>query len=199
MVKIIRLLIEREGIRDVNGQIPHFTGKITRSSRLQEIRVKYGMKAAQLYADHKKSEVTLQHYVAPTQEQVSQVDLPIQELLMNPDNRFLPWQSSPESLLKNSQAYELDLEISPRLVVYGHCTLDPKTPCIYNLYPKCYGCSSFRSSTGKLPLYERQYAGEQQRMQEAEKAGAELAHEEAKATLEAMDKWLTELRRLAND
>jgi len=48
-------------------------------------------------------------------------------------------------------------------------------------------------------LYERQYQGEQQRLIEAEKAGAELASEEAKATIKAMDKWLPELQRLAND
>jgi integrase len=198
MVRIIRMLIEKENIVDANGLKPHFTGRITRSSRLQEIRTKYGMEAAQLYADHKSSKTTFQHYVPPTREQIAEVDLPFQELLMNPENRFLPWQSLPESLLKNPKAHELDLEIAPRLVVYGHCTLDPKTPCPVNLFPKCYGCASFRPSTGKLPLYERQYAGEQQRLTEAEKVGAELASEEAKATIEAMDKWLPELRRLAN-
>lgn len=198
MVRIIRMLIENENIVDANGQKPHFTGKITRHSRLQEVRTKYGIEAAQLYADHKSSNTTFQHYAPPTREQVAKVDLPFQELLMNPENRFLPWQSLPESLLKNPKAYELDLEIAPRLVVYGHCALDPKTPCPVNLFPKCYACSSFRPSTGKLPLYERQYQGEQQRLTEAEKVGAELAHEEAKATIEAMDKWLPELRRLAN-
>ena len=76
--------------------------------------------------------------------------------------------------------------------------ISPKTPCPVNLFPKCYGCSSFRPSTSKLPLYERQYQGEKQRLEEAEKVGAELAHEEAKATIKAMDKWLPELRRLAN-
>ena len=195
---IFYLLIEKENILDANGQKPHFTGKITRSSRLQEVRTKHGMEAAQLYADHKKSATTFQHYAPPTREQVAEVDLPFQELLLNPDNKFLPWQSLPESLLKNPKAHELDLEIAPRLVVYGHCALNPKTPCPVNLFPKCYGCSSFRPSTGKLPLYERQYQGEQQRLTEAEKVGAELASEEAKATIEAMDKWLPELRRLAN-
>ena len=199
MVKIISLLIEYEGVQDANGQRPHFTGKITRPSRLQEIRVKYGIKAAQLYADHKKSEVTFQHYVPPTSEQVSEADLPIQKLLMNLDNKFLPWQSLPESLLINPKAHELDLEIAPRLVVYGHCALEPKTPCPVNLFPKCYGCSSFRPSTSKLPFYERQYQGEKQRLAEAEKIGAELALEEAKATIEAMDKWLPELKRLADE
>ncbi|MEH2084584.1 MAG: hypothetical protein V7K89_32825 [Nostoc sp.] len=72
------------------------------------------------------------------------------------------------------------------------------SPCPVNLYPKCYGCSSFRLSTAKLPLYERQYGGEQQRLTQAELAGAELAKEEAKATIEAMDKWLPELKNLAN-
>ena len=91
------------------------------------------------------------------------------------------------------------MEIAPRLVVYGHCSLDPKTPCPYNLYPKCYGCSSFRPSTEKLPLYQRQYSAEQQRMQQAQTIGAELAYEEAKTTIEAMDKWLNELLRLANE
>lgn len=128
MVRIIRLIIEKETIRDSNGQHPHFTGKITRSSRLQEVRVKYGMEAAQLYADHHYSDTTFQHYAPPTREQVAQVDLPFQALLMNPDNRFLPWQSLPESLLKNPKAHELDIEIAPRLVVYGHCALNPKTP-----------------------------------------------------------------------
>ena len=198
MVRIIRMLIEHEDIRDTNGQKPHFTGKITRHSRLQEVRVKYGMEAARLYADHRYSDTTFQHYAPPTREQVAKVDLPFQELLMNPDNKFLPWQSLPHSLLKNPKAHQLDLEIAPRLVVYGHCTLNPKTPCPVNLFPKCYGCSSFRPSTSKLPLYERQYQGEQERLTEAEKAGAELAQEEAKATIEAMDKWLPELRRLAN-
>jgi transcription elongation factor Elf1/integrase len=198
MVRIIRILINKENVLDANGQKPNFTGKITRSSRLQEVRTKYGMEAAQLYADHQKSSTTFQHYAPPTREQIAEVDLPFQELLMNPDNKFLPWQSLPESLLKNPKAHELDLEIAPRLVVYGHCTLDPKTPCPVNLYPKCYGCSSFRPSTGKLPLYERQYQGEQQRLTDAEKAGAELASEEVKATIEAMDKWLPELRRLAD-
>ena len=198
MVLIIRMLIEKENIRDINGQKPHFTGAITRHSRLQEVRTKYGMEAARLYADHQSGTTTFQHYTPPTREQVAKVDLPFQQLLLNPDNKFLPWQSLPESLLKNPKAHELDLEIAPRLVVYGHCALDPKTPCPVNLFPKCYGCSSFRPSTGKLPLYERQYQGEQQRLTEAEKAGAELAHEEAKATIEAMDKWLPELRRLAN-
>lgn len=198
MVRIIRILINKENILDANGQKPHFIGSITRPSRLQEIRTKYGMEAAQLYADHKSSATTFQHYAPPTREQIAKVDLPFQELLMNPDNKFLPWQSLPESLLKNPKTHELDLEIAPRLVVYGHCALDPKTPCPVNLFPKCYGCSSFRPSTGKLPLYERQYQGEQQRLIEAEKAGAELASEEAKATIEAMDKWLPELRRLAN-
>ena len=198
MVRIIRMLIEKENVLNANGQKPHFTGRITRHSRLQEVRTKYGMEAAQLYADHKSSTTTFQHYAPPTREQIAEVDLPFQELLLNPDNKFLPWQSLPESLLKNPKAHELDLEIAPRLVVYGHCTLDPKTPCPVNLFPKCYGCSSFRPSTGKLPLYERQYRGEQQRLTEAEKTGAELAREEAKATIEAMDKWLPELRRLAN-
>lgn len=198
MVRIIRMLIEKENVLDANGQKPHFTGTITRHSRLQEVRIKYGMEAAQLYADHKSSTTTFQHYAPPTREQIAEVDLPFQKLLLNPDNKFLPWQSLPESLLTNSKAHELDLEIAPRLVVYGHCALDPKTPCPINLFPKCYGCSSFRPSTGKLPLYERQYQGEQQRLTEAETAGAELASEEAKATIEAMDKWLPELRRLAN-
>jgi integrase len=188
MVRIIRMLIEKENILDANGQKPHFIGRITRHSRLQEVRTKYGMEAAQLYADHKNSTTTFQHYAPPTREQIAKVDLPFQELLLNPDNKFLPWQSLPESLLKNPKAHELDLEIAPRLVVYGHCTLNPKTPCPVDLFPKCYGCSSFRPSTGKLSLYERQYQGEQQRLTEAEKAGAELASEEAKATIEAMDK-----------
>ena len=198
MVRIIRMLIEEENILDANKQKPHFIGKITRHSRLQEVRAKYGMEAAQLYADHKSSTTTFQHYAPPTREQIAEVDLPFQKLLLNPDNKFLPWQSLPESLLKNPTAHELDLEIAPRLVVYGHCSLNPKTPCPVNLFPKCYGCSSFRPSTDKLPLYERQYEGEQRRKSEAETAGAELAHEEAKATIEAMDKWLPELRRLAN-
>ncbi|HCF29542.1 MAG TPA: integrase [Cyanobacteria bacterium UBA11049] len=199
MVRIIRLLIEREKIQDANGLSPHFTGKITRSSRLQEVRVKYGMEAAQLYADHVRSATTFQHYAPATREQVAHVDLPFQALLMNPDNKFLPWQSLPESLLKNPKAHELDIEIAPRLVIYGHCALNPKTPCPHNLYPKCYGCSSFRPSTSKLSLYERQYAGEQERLQQASYAGAELAYEEAKTTVEAMDKWLPQLRRLANE
>jgi len=118
---------------------------------------------------------------------------------MNTDNKFLPWQSLPESLLKNPKAHELDLEIAPRLVVYGHCALDPKIPCPVNLFPKCYGCSSFRPSTNKLPLYERQYQGEKQRLAEAEKIDASLAVEEAKATIEAMEKWLPELKRLADE
>ncbi|MEA5622131.1 integrase [Nostoc sp. UHCC 0251] len=198
MVRLIRLLIEREDIRDSNGIKPYFTGKITRASRLQEVRAKHGMEAAQLYADHLSSETTFQHYAPPTKEQVAVVDLPFQELLLNSQNRFLPWQSLPESLLKNPSSHELDLEISPRLVVYGHCTLDPKTNCIYNLYPKCYGCGSFRPSTSKLPLYERQYAGEHKRMESAKQGGAALAYEESKATLEAMDKWLSDLRKVAN-
>lgn len=198
LIRIIRLLIERENILDANGRKPNFTGKITRSSRLQEVRTKYGIKAAQLYADHETSKTTFQHYAPPTGEQVALVDLPFQELLMNPENKFLPWQSLPESLLKNPKAHELDLEIAPRLVVYGHCALNPKTPCPINLFPSCYGCSSFRPSTGKLPLYERQYEGEQKRLAEAEIRGASLAYEEAKATIEAMDKWLPELKKLAN-
>ena len=198
MTRIIRMLIENENILDANGQKPYFTGKITRPSRLQEIRVKHGIEAAQLYADHKRSKTTFQHYTPPTLEEVASVDLPFQKLLLNPDNKFLPWQSLPESLLKNPKAHELDLEIPPRLVVYGHCALDPKTPCPINLFPKCYGCSSFRPSTDKLPLYERQYQGEQQRLAEAQQVDAELVQEEAKATIEAMDKWLPELRSIAN-
>ena len=116
MVHIIRLLIEQENILDTNGQQPCFTGKITRPSRLQEVRTQYGMEAAKLYADHKKSATTFQYYAPPTREQVAEIDLPFQELLMNPDNKFLPWQSLPESLLKNPKAHELDLEIAPRLV-----------------------------------------------------------------------------------
>ncbi|MGB3759061.1 MAG: integrase [Rivularia sp. (in: cyanobacteria)] len=199
MVRIIRILIEQEDICDANGQTPSFTGKITRHSRLQEVRSQYGLEAAQLYADHQKSYTTVQHYAPPTKEQIAKVDLPFQELLMNTDNKFLPWQSLPESLLKNPKAHELDLEIAPRIVVYGHCALDPKIPCPVNLFPKCYGCSSFRPSTSKLPLYERQYQGEKQRLAEAEKIGAELALEESNATIEAMDKWLPELKRFADE
>ncbi len=198
MVRIIRMLIEAEDILDANGQRPHFTGKITRPSRLQEVRAKHGLEAARLYADHKNSTTTFVHYVPPTKEQVAKVDLPFQELLLNPTNRFLPWQSLPESLLTNPNAHELDMEIGSRLVVYGYCALDPQVPCPYNLYPKCYGCGSFCPSTSKLPLYERQYAGEKQRMEEADAAGAELAFEEAKSTVEAMDKWLPDLRGVAN-
>ena len=62
MVRIIRMLIEKENIIDANGQKPHFTGKITRHSRLQEVRIKYGMEAAQLYADHKSSNTIFKHY-----------------------------------------------------------------------------------------------------------------------------------------
>ena len=70
MVRLIRLLIEQEDIRDSNGIRPCFTGKITRASRLQEVRAKHGMEAAQLYADHLSSETTFQHYAPPTKEQV---------------------------------------------------------------------------------------------------------------------------------
>lgn len=199
MVRLVRLLIEQENICDANGQPPDFTGKITRSSRLQEIRTLHGMEASQLYADHKTATTTFQHYAPPTQEQVAKVDLAFQELLLNPNNKFLPWQSLPESLLKTPQVHELDIEIAPRLVVYGYCTLNPKTPCPYNLYPKCYSCSSFRPSTNKLPLYERQYEGEKKRMTEAQEAKAELAYEEAKETIEAMEKWLFDLKELTND
>ena len=129
MVRAIRYLIETEDIRDSNGQRPHFTGRITRPSRLQEIRVKHGIEAARLYADHVSSKTTFQHYAPPTPEQVAAVDLPFQELLLNPDNKFLPWQSLPESLLQNPKAHELDIEINPRLTVYGYCALDPKTSC----------------------------------------------------------------------
>ena len=198
MVRAIRYLMEAEDIRDSNGQRPHFTGRITRPSRLQEIRVKHGIEAAQLYADHASSRTTFLHYAPPTPEEVAAADLPFQALLLNPDNKFLPWQSLPESLLKNPKAHELDIEINPRLTVYGYCALDPKTPCPHNLYPKCYGCSSFRPSTGKLPLYERQYQSELQRMEQAQKAGAELAYEEAKATVEAMQQWLPQLREVAH-
>jgi integrase len=198
MVRIIRMVIEKENIEDANGQKPDFISKITRPSKLQEIRTEFGIEAARLYAGHKSPNTTFQHYTPPTREQIAEVDLPFQELLLNLDNKFLPWQSLPEGLLKNPFAYELDLDIPPRLVVYGHCTKDPKTPCPVNLYPKCYGCSSFRPSTAKLSLYERQYKGEQQRLTEAQKVGAELASEEARSTVEAMNKWLPELRRLAN-
>ncbi|WP_373543575.1 integrase [Chamaesiphon sp.] len=199
MVRIIRMLIEKEDVRDANGLKPHFVGKITRPSKLQEIRAKHGIEAAQLYANHASSNTTFQHYTPPTREQVAAVDLPFQALLMNPSNKFLPWQSLPESLLKNPKAHELDSEIAPRLVVYGHCILNPKIPCPINLYPKCYGCGSFRPSTTKLPLYERQYAGEQQRLTQAQEVGAELATEEAKSTIAAMDKWLPQLRELGYD
>ena len=198
MVRIIRMVIEFENIKDANGQKPDFNGKITRPSKLQEVRTKFGIEAVRLYAGHKSPNTTFQHYTPPTREQIAEIDLPFQELLLNPDNKFLPWQSLPEGLLKNPKAYELDLDIPPRLVVYGHCTKDPKTPCPVNLYPKCYGCSSFRPSTAKLSLYERQYEGEQQRLTESKKAGAELASEEARSTIEAMNKWLPELRRLAD-
>jgi hypothetical protein len=195
----MRVLIEHEDIRDANGQRPHFTGKITRPSRLQAVRLKHGLEASQLYADHLSSRTTIEHYAPPIQEQIAAVDLPFQELLLNPDNKFLPWQSLPESLLTKPMAHELDLEISPRLIVYGYCALDPKTPCPYSLYPKCYGCGSFRPSTGKLPLYERQYNGEVQRMTEAQGSGAELAYEEAKATVEAMNTWLPQLREMTDE
>jgi hypothetical protein len=126
-------------------------------------RYESSIEAAQLYADHVSSTTTFQHYAPPTPEQVATADLPFQELLLNLDNKFLPWQSLPDSLLKNPKAHELDTEINPRLTVYGYGALDPKTPCPHSLYPKCYGCSSFRPSTGKLPLYERQYQSEVQR------------------------------------
>ncbi len=35
-------------------------------------------------------------------------------------------------------------------------------------------------------------------MESAKQAGAALAYSESKATLEAMDKWLSDLRRVAN-
>ena len=54
------MVIEKENLKDANGQKPYFTGKITRSSRLQEVRVKYGIEAARLYAGHKSSK----HYIS---------------------------------------------------------------------------------------------------------------------------------------
>jgi hypothetical protein len=36
-------------------------------------------------------------------------------------------------------------------------------------------------------------------MESAKQAGAALAYEESQATLEAMDKWLSDLRKVAND
>ncbi len=198
MVRIIRHLIEREKILDANGQPPRFTGKITRASRLQEVRSKHGLEAAQLYADHTCSSITIQHYAPPTSEQLAKVDLPFQKLLLNLGNQFLPWQSLPESLLQNLMAHELDTEIAHRQAVYGYCALDPKDPCPYKLYPQCYGCGSFRPSLSKLSLYENQYVGEERRLYEAQKAGAELACEEAKSILTAMDKWLPALREVAH-
>jgi len=111
--------------------------------------------AVQLYADHKHITTTFQHYAPPTREQVAEVDLPFQELLINSDNRFLP-QSLPENLL-NPKTYELDLEITPAW--WSMDTVpQPKIPVPTTSTPtKCY-CSC--PSTGKLPLYERQYAGE---------------------------------------
>lgn len=143
MVRIINMMIEREDLKDSNGQRPHFSGSITRHSRLQEVREKHGIEVAAAYADHQTSSTTFQHYTQPTREEVAQVDLPFQKLLLNLENRFLPWQSVPESLLKNPAAHELDIEVSSRLTVYGYCALDPEQLCPKNLYPKCYGCTSF--------------------------------------------------------
>ena len=199
MVRIIKMLIENENILDANGQKPHFTSKITRFSRLQEVRSKHGLEAAQLYGDHISKNTTLRHYTPLNREEIAKVDLPFQKLLLNSENKFLPWQSLPDSLFNNPKSHELDIEISPRLTAYGYCSIDPTIPCPPNLYPKCYGCGSFRPSTNKLPLYERQYEREQQRMKESEAAGAELIYEEAKDTLEAMDIWLPALRELQNE
>lgn len=199
MVRILNMLIKKEDIKDSNGVCPYFVGKITRHSRLQEVREQFGIQAASAYAGHKSPTTTFKYYAPPSREEVAEADLPFQKLLLNRDNRFLPWQTLPESLLNNPQAHEVDIELSPRLTVYGFCGLeDPKQRCPKDLYPKCYGCSSFRPSTDKLPLYERQYAGEQKRIAEAEIAKAEVACEEAKSTIEAMNLWLPELRDLAN-
>lgn len=198
MVKIIRIMIDVEDIRDSNGKKAKFTGKITRPSKLQEIRTKHGIEVASKYADHKSVLTTLQHYAPPTREQIAEVDLPFQELLLNQSNKFLPWQSLPESLMQNPQQHELDIEVSSRLTVYGYCALTVEQKCPKNLYPKCYGCSSFRPPVDKLPLYIQQYEGEKKRMMEAKDKGIGVAYEEAKSTLEAMDLWLHELKEVAD-
>ena len=200
MVIMIKLLIDRENILDANGQKPHFTGRITRPSRLQQVRVKYGLEAAQLLADHKSPNTTFQHYAPPTREEKAEVALPFQELLLNTENKFLAYETLPESLFKNPQAHSVDTELSPRYTVYGYCAIaDSKVPCPHELYRQCYGCKSFVASTDKLPLYERQYKREQKRLVEAKEVGAELIELEAKHIIEEMDRWLPKLRKMANE
>ena len=200
MIKMIKILIDKENILDANGQKPHFTGRITRPSRLQQVRVKHGLEAAQLLADHKSPNTTFQHYAPPTREEKGKVALPFQELLLNTENKFLAYETLPESLFKNPQAHSVDTELSPRYTVYGYCAIaDSKVPCPHELYRQCYGCKSFVASTDKLPLYERQYKREQQRLVEAKEVGAELIELEAKHIIEEMDRWLPELRKMANE
>ena len=199
MVIMIKLLIDRENILDANGQKPHFTGRITRPSRLQQVRVKYGLEAAQLLADHKSPNTTFQHYAPPTREEKGKVALPFQELLLNTENKFLAYETLPESLFKNPKAHSVDTELSPRYTVYGYCALEPTKPCPKELYRQCYGCKSFVASTDKLPLYERQYKREQKRLVEAKEVGAELIELEAKHIIEEMDRWLPKLRKMANE
>lgn len=199
MVKTIRILIDQENILDANNQKPHFIGKITRPSRLQEVRVKHGLEAAQLLADHKSPNTTFRNYAPPTKEEKAKVALPFQKLLLNIENKFLAFQSAPESLFENPEAHTIDAEISSRYTVYGYCSLDPKKPCPEELFRQCYGCKSFVASTEKLPLYERQYEREQKRLAEAREAGAGLMELEAKHIIEEMDIWLPELRKIANE
>ena len=150
MVKAVRQLIQECNIRDSNGNLANFNGEILRPSRAtQLIRNGFSLEFVRIWLKHRSATTTKRNYIRYKPGQL----LDVACVMANVEGKFIPFDTSPESLRQNPELHELDgLKTLTGEPLYGYCLFREYCP----RFSKCYTCGFHIASLDKLPLYKAQ-------------------------------------------
>lgn len=150
MVKTIRHLIEHFEIKDSNGRLAKFTGRILRPTRATHlIRDGFSLEFIRIWLKHQEIKTTKRHYTLYPPGEL----LDVATVMANVDKKYYPYDSNPESLRQHPELHELDgLTMLNGEPLYGYCSFRDFCP----RFGRCYTCGYHIAAANKLEDYKSQ-------------------------------------------
>ena len=149
----VRCLLRSLNIQDENGQIPKFSPKLLRPTRLTKLfEMGHDLAVVSAWAGHKQLATTSMYYTHISCELIEQEAGHIQSALFNANGNYLAYDAMPKTFWENPTAHQLKLDGNQiNTPIYGFCGLPLDQRC--NKFRACYTCSHFAAAPEKHSQY----------------------------------------------
>lgn len=194
---LIRCLIQALDIRNENGQLPEFSLKLLRSTRLTQLFEQgHDLAVVSAWAGHKDFATTSTYYTFVSCELMEREAGHICRALVNMDGHHLPYESLPKSFWKSPQAHKLELSGTHiNTPIYGYCGLPLDQQC--DKFRACYTCSCFVAVPEKLSQYVKTRDELRAKESRAKANGQDVLVEQFGRQADQLDKIITSLQGAA--